>query len=373
MSLRDDTLAILRGQPYQNFPLVHFGFWGETLQKWQAEGHIPASVTLPAGDNSPAEQVITRSLGFDFNWLSSIGGNRDLIPPIQTRVLETLPNGQIKSIDGNGAIILTKPGIVSIPSEVGHLLEDQASWEEHFKPRLVYSDARVPDDAVARLADRDSRQQPLSIYCGSLIGEIRNWLGVENLAYLQVDDEELFDEIVDTFGALQLRIVRELLERGAKPDFGHFWEDICCKNGPLIQPEVFAAKIGPWYRKITRLLNEHGIDIVSVDCDGMIDALVPIWLENGVNTMFPIEVGVWNASIAPWREAYGEDLRGVGGMNKTVFAADYAAVDREVERLLGLVELGRFIPCPDHRIAPDAKWENVQYYADRLRTELAKR
>ena len=53
-------------------------------------------------------------------------------------------------------------------------------------------------------------------------------------------------------------------------------------------------------------------------------------------------------------------------MNKTVFARDYAAIDREIERLRPLIALGGYIPCPDHRIAPDAKFENVQYYCERL-------
>ena len=56
----------------------------------------------------------------------------------------------------------------------------------------------------------------------------------------------------------------------------------------------------------------------------------------------------------------------VGGMNKSVFARDYAAIDREIERLRPLIALGGYIPCPDHRIAPDAKFENVQYYCERL-------
>jgi len=56
----------------------------------------------------------------------------------------------------------------------------------------------------------------------------------------------------------------------------------------------------------------------------------------------------------------------VGGMDKVVFSRDYAAIDAEIERLKPLVELGGFIPCPDHRIAPDAKWENVQYYCDKM-------
>ena len=103
-----------------------------------------------------------------------------------------------------------------------------------------------------------------------------------------------------------------------------------------------------------------------MDCDGCIDRLIPTWLENGVNTMFPIEVGTWKASIAPWRERYGRELRGVGGMDKTVFSRDYKAVDAEIERLRPLIELGGYLPCPDHRIAPDAKFENVQYYCDRM-------
>ncbi len=111
----------------------------------------------------------------------------------------------------------------------------------------------------------------------------------------------------------------------------------------------------------------HGIDIVSLDCDGMIDALIPTWIQNGANTMFPIEAGTWYGSIAPWREKYGRQIRGVGGMHKTVFAQDYTQVDRDIERLKPLIALGGFIPCPDHRIAPDGKWENVQYYCARMR------
>ena len=56
-----------------------------------------------------------------------------------------------------------------------------------------------------------------------------------------------------------------------------------------------------------------------------------------------------------------------GGMDKRVFAKDRAAVDREIERLKPLVELGGYIPCPDHRIAPDAHFELVQYYCERFR------
>ena len=100
---------------------------------------------------------------------------------------------------------------------------------------------------------------------------------------------------------------------GIRFDYGHFWEDICFKNGPLVNPRWFAAKVAPHYRRVTRLLNDHGVSIVSLDCDGKIDKLIPAWLENGVNTMFPIEVGTWDASIAPWRAQYGRTCAGSAG------------------------------------------------------------
>ena len=198
------------------------------------------------------------------------------------------------------------------------------------------------------------------------MGDMRNLLGVEELSYLYADDEELYQEIVDIMAEACYRCVKKILETGATFDFAHFWEDICFKNGPLVTPSSFHDIVGPHYRRITDLLRQYGIDIVSVDCDGLIDSLIPTWLENGVNTMFPIEVGTWNASIGPWREKYGRQLRGVGGMNKTLFARDYKAIDQEIERLKALMQLGGYIPCPDHRIAPDAKFENVQYYCEQM-------
>lgn len=185
-------------------------------------------------------------------------------------------------------------------------------------------------------------------------------------SYLLADDEELYQEIIDTVGGLILSCTEKMLSSGIQFDYAHIWEDICFKNGPLVIPSVFREFVGPHYKAVTDLVRAHGIDIVSLDCDGLIDSLIPIWLSSGVNTMFPIEVGVWQAELAPWREKYGRELRGIGGMDKRVFAADYAAIDREIERLKPQIALGGYLPCPDHRIAPDAKWENVQYYTDKM-------
>jgi uroporphyrinogen decarboxylase len=291
-------------------------------------------------------------------------------------------------------VILQKDDATGIPTEIDHLFKGRKEWDELFKPRMLPDEKRIfrPEPVIgdltrgdqaadaprARFRDhineivaevqRTDRDRPIGLMCGSLYGRIRDIVGMVNLSYLQADDPDLFDEMIVTFADLCYWATEKALETyGDNWDFGHFWEDICFRSGPLVSPRVFKQKVGPHYRRITDLLHDHGINIVSLDCDGKIDALIPTWFENGVNTMFPIEVGTWNASIAPWREKYGPELRGVGGMDKKVFAYDFAAIDAEVERLKPLIDLGGYIPCPDHRIAPDAKWENVQYYCEQMR------
>ncbi|MCK5737481.1 MAG: hypothetical protein KAH21_13435 [Spirochaetaceae bacterium] len=381
MTLREDVQAILHYEEYQAMPVVHFGFWKETLEKWADEGHISKNEAESWSDCSDADVSIGGKLGFDFNWGQTFTPDYQLHPSFSRTILEEHEDGTIKLLNEDGVIVMEKRGVTTIPTEVDHYFKGRKEWNEQYKNKLIYSEDRFLNTLVPAhnrmlslnkggmeyLSKTDSRKTPLGFYGGSLIGFIRNFVGVENLSYLTVDDPDLLLEMVDTVGNLCFSIVESVLKTGAHFDYLHFWEDICYKNGPLVTPLFFKDSIGPHYRRITDLASSYGIDIVSVDCDGMIDHLLPIWLDNGVNTMFPIEVGTWNASILPWREQYGRDLRGVGGMNKTIFSLDYKAVEREVERLKPLVASGGYIPCPDHRIAPDAKWENVQHYCELMR------
>jgi hypothetical protein len=380
MTHRERALAVLHYQPYDRLPIVHFGFWEGLLAKWEREGHITKAERDNGYDAQPEETTLAAKLGFDFNWRTVFSPNSLLDPGFESVVVKEFPDGSRHIRTGVGSIILNKPEAGSIPSEVDHLLKDRASWEEHFKPRLQFNPERVTTAAVPRVnkpyvafdpegkayIQDPAREYPVGLEAGSLYGNIRNMVGIENLCYMQVDDEPLLIEIIETIGELCYQNVKYALENGAKCDFLHFWEDIACKSGPLVNPRFFKTHVGPQYKRITDLARSYGLDICSLDCDGVIDALIPTWIENGVNTMFPIEVGTWNAEIAPWREQYGKELHGVGGMRKYIFATDRARVDAEVERLRKLVDLGGYLPCPDHRISEDAEWDLVKYYCEKM-------
>ncbi len=380
MNDRERAMAVLNYQSYDRLPVVHFGFWDQTLEKWAAEGHLTEEEAREWKDGNTMDAVVSRKLGFDFNWYSCVMPNTHLLPAFERRELEELPDGSKKVMNDEGVVVLEKPGATSIPAEIEHTLKTRKDWEEQYLPRLQFSEERINaamvrandkmirfDEGGREFLQQGERDYTLGLHCGSLFGRARNILGVVGASYLFAEDPDLFDEIINVYGDLCYQCTKRLLESGARFDFAHFWEDICFKNGPLIIPSVFDEKVGPHYQRITGLCQSYGLNICSLDCDGWIDALIPTWFNNGVNTMFPIEVGTWNASIAPWRAQFGTGMLGVGGMNKVVFAHDFAAIDAEVERLKPLVDLGGFIPCPDHRIAPDGKWDNVRYYCDRMR------
>jgi uroporphyrinogen decarboxylase len=319
-------------------------------------------------DGSEGQRELDKIIGWDCNWYNTVATNHGLFPRFEPKVLEELPDGSRRMLTGNGVIEKVKPGIVSIPSEDDYLLKDREAFETLFKPKMQFSPERVNLEFFKNFNETRDMEIPVGLHVGSVLGHIRDYVTVMGMSFLLYDeDEDLFADIVDTYADMQYECVKAVLETGAKFDFAHYWEDICFKNGPLLSPEVFDELCAKHYKKRNDLCRQYGIDIISLDCDGVTEKLLPTWFENGVNTMFPIEVGVWGDQFEPARKKFGKGMLGVGGMDKTALRKDKAAVDAEIERMKRLAAMGGFIPCPDHRLMPGTKFELVQYYAEEIK------
>ncbi|MBO4326811.1 MAG: hypothetical protein J5950_06040 [Clostridia bacterium] len=368
MTNRERTYNLLHFKPVDRMPAVHFGYWPELLTEWADQGKIPRELAAGNHDGSEKERILDKIIGWDLNYYRVVGAASTLFPAFEAKVIEELPDGTKRVQNGFGVIERVKPGITSIPSEDDYLLKDREAFEKEYKPRMQFKPERVNLEFFRHFNEKRDPDLPYGLFLGSVLGDIRNICTVKGMSYLIYDeDEDLFADIVDTYAEMQYQCAKAILETGAKFDFAHFWEDICFKNGPLISPDKFEELCAKHYKKRTDLCHQYGIDIVSLDCDGVIEKLVPTWVENGVNTMFPIEVGVWGDQFEPARRRFGDKVLGIGGMDKTALRKDKAAVDAEIERLTRLASLGGFIPCPDHRLMPGSKFELVQYYAEEIK------
>ena len=370
MTNRERALNILRYKPVDRMPAVHFGYWPELLVEWAEQGKIPMELAQHWGDGNEADLAIDKLIGWDFNWYHTYSARQGLYPSFERKVLEVLPDGSQRVQNQDGLIEKIKPGVVSIPSEDDYLLKDREAFETLYRPKMQFAPERVNLDFFQTFNEEVYAKvdAPVGIALGSVIGEIRNICSVVGMSYLMYDeDEDLFADIVDSYAEMQYQCVEKVLATGAKFDFGHYWEDICFNGGPLLSPAIFEELCVKHYKRRNELCHKYGIDLISLDCDGVTTKLLPYWFESGVNIMFPIEIGTWGDQFEPARQKFGKGMLGVGAMDKTALRKDKAAVDAEIERIQRLASMGGFLPCPDHRLMPGSKFELVQYYAEEIK------
>ncbi len=81
---RERLSAILHYKDFDRVPVMHFGFWNETLEKWEQEGHLTRDEVAPLtsghgnrSDGNEYELAIARKLGFDDNILVYTGQKGD--------------------------------------------------------------------------------------------------------------------------------------------------------------------------------------------------------------------------------------------------------------------------------------------------------
>ncbi len=356
--------AIMHYREPDRAAICDFGFWDETIEAWHDQG-LPTE--LPADNRG---QAVSRYFGMDA-LLETARVNVDLCPPFPFKVLDDRGDHElIQQVDG--VRVLRRKRMSSIPQHHGHLLTDRESWRKHYLPRLDPTDPdRLPQgqrwEGHVQYWRNEDRAEPLALPCGSLFGKLRDWMGLEAISYVPYDDPAWFEEMVTARADVVIAVLEKVLATGARFEAGAFWEDMCYNAGPLLSPAHFKKYLVPHYRRITELLNRHGVDIVWVDCDGCIDELIPLWLDAGVNTMFPIEVGTWQADPVAMRRQYGRELRLMGGFDKRILAHSPHAIDAEIARLQPLVDGGGYIGFCDHRVPPDVPLAHYMHYLYRVR------
>ena len=153
-------------------------------------------------------------------------------------------------------------------------------------------------------------------------------MGLENLLLTIYDDPLLFEAMCIFHTEFVLDTVGQAVEE-VDIDYVNIWEDMAFKTGPLMSPAHVRKYMLPGYRQIVDLLRANGIDTIFVDCDGNLDQLIPIWLEAGINGVWPIEVAAGMDPVK-LRQTYGQDLLLVGGIDKRELSKDKEAIRTEV-------------------------------------------
>lgn len=333
---------------------MEFGYWDENYQEWK----------MFTDNGITTEEEANRF--FSFDPIHVIGGNIFMSPVFDSMEIGVTPDGKRILQNGDG-LIAEQPmdGHSTIPHYIKSQIVTPDDWKKVKAERfdVTSPERKVDIEALkARHLPDAGRDYPLGVYCGSMIGKIRDMLTFEGLCYAVCDYPEMVEDMVETCCQLVENFLGQVLPH-FRFDYASGWEDICFKNGPIVSPNFFRDVIKSRYRRIRDKLDRYGIGLWYTDCDGDVRPILKHLMDGGINCLFPYEV---NSCAHPGEllNQYPE-LRIMGGVDKIELAKGRAAIDAYLDSLIPNVQRGGYIPFCDHRCPPNVKEEDYLYYLDR--------
>lgn len=357
--------------------------WYQAFFRWKSEG-------MPVSDMSNRRQILLHLLGPHNQYevlipnaaIKGIGplNNPPWVPPLEPPYEEVVleqDENTITQISYEGTKVrVRKDDPQSMPQYLEYPVRDRKTWNEHKKRLNPFSRERFPDgwDLMTEktvvnwplkpeLKGRSFKERDFTLIqmCASLFGMPRDYMGIENISVAIYDDPMLVQDMMEYQMYYAIEVLKQVFQKGIVFDVAFIWEDMAYNHGSLISPKIVKEWMLPRYKKITSFLRENGVKWIMVDCDGNIAELLPLWIEGGVNCIFPIEVAAGNDPLE-LRKRFGKDLVLVGGIDKRELAKGQPQIDRQVEIVKELVQIGGYFVQGDHHLPEDIPYENIRYF-----------
>lgn len=357
MNDRERFLNVMNYKPVdRNVFGAGMGAWPETVQRWVTEGYDPAKEPL-----------------FQLDHWEWVGHWFFPNPPFEHKVIEETDT-TILYVNHEGIVLRERkdqpwssmPQFVKFP--VASREEFRQFYKERMQPDLA---ARIGQDYGEKLAAYRNREFPLIVISdrwGGFFGGLRGMVGVENLCVLFYDDPSFVEEMMDAVADFIIAMMDKILDHTDIDVYG-FWEDMAYKTGPLLGPEMLRKYALPRYKRVVDFVKSRGVPFVSLDSDGDISSLIPVWLDAGIDILYPFEAQC-GMDVVQVRKQYGRDLRMWYGINKHALAIGPEAIDAELARVRPLIEEGGYVPGLDHSMPPDVPFANYLYFMEALRQSV---
>jgi uroporphyrinogen decarboxylase len=379
-----------------------FGYWGETLNTWYAEGlprkaypRIPAAITTPTASlytrawsrlrgarlpkglpvmagglywptqGFPLDSDVRDRFGLDPTQ-RLVDVNLLFCPMFDFQVFEEDEQRLVYlDVDGVKRILLKEEA--TMPSAADWPIGGWESWRKLKAERLALQDIRqrFPPDWKELVQEYRNRDYPLALggYPHGFFGTLANLMGYENLFVSYLQEPKLVHDILDTLTNLWIAVYAEVLS-DVQVDHIQIWEDISYGSGSMIAPAMIREFLIPYIRRLTDFCRGRGISVIFLDTDGDCYDLIPLFLEAGVTGMYPFEAHC-GMDIVKVRKSFPA-LQMMGGIPKSDIALGRAKVDRILQPVREVLQTGGYIPFGDHFIPPEVHLEGFAYYRETL-------
>ena len=326
-------------------------------EQWRRQGATEREISLDA---------------FDFDYVPVVwsGGATGAMGGITPKVLEETA-GYIISLDELGRKTKLMKGAATIALPMEYPVKDMDSWLK-MKPMFAF-DPNNPESRIDwdQVEHAQKEQAKGAMACANIPGGfdfIREMMGDEGACVCYYENPELMADMIGTIQDTSLNVLARVSER-LTIDNLCVHEDMAGKSGPLVGPKQVAETIGPYYRKVWDLLSAHGTRLFSQDSDGNMEAVLPAFMETGVNVAYPCEPAA-GMDMVKLRKRYGNRLAFKGGIDKHVLRKGKTNIRNElVYKLQPSMRKGTVFGL-DHRITNGTPIENYRYYVNTAREIL---
>lgn len=367
MTERERFIAALTFQHPDRVPFTPGGGRQSTLRMWRTQG-LPEDV----GDyHAYARQLI----GMPDDAVSTMqkvdsGVVMTMRPEFEEKIIERRPGGILVVQDWKGNVceisdkfdptyLRDAPDFVT-RAWISCPVESRNDWPDMERRYDPDDPKRLPDDFAERCKQLEQRDYPSTLFFPGPFWQLREWLGFENLCMLLLDDPDFADEMIrcwrEFVGAMLEKMFRTFV-----PDCVMINEDMAYKEKPMIGPDMSRRFLLDTWRYWAQICREGGVPIYSIDSDGYVGDLIPVWLEAGLHMNAPQEVAAGN-DLPAYRQTYGTKMAYQGGVDKRAMAKGGSVLRDEIARLRSTIDAGGYIPSCDHGIPSDVSWPNFVEY-----------
>lgn len=358
MNSIERVLNTFSGKPVDRLPAGE-DFWGETLAKWQNEGHLQQS-------ESPISHF---DLDMDRAGLISWYAQ----PALGWRLIEE-DEATTLLMDPNGVTTRTYKKRAGGVDHVACHVEDRATWESFAKVHLEQlSEQRIPFDAyrAARLACEKAGRHFSSDAFGPF-EMMHRLVGHENLLVAMALDPDWVKDMVLTYCEFNIRHWSELFRREGLPQATWIADDLGYKFKPFMSVSMFEGILLPGYLRMFGWLHEQGLKVILHSC-GYVEPFVPLLIEAGMDCLEGMEVKAGMDQPSMFQK-FGDKVVWFGNIDiRALESNDHARIDHEIDAKLRpiLSAGGRCMLHSDHSISPLVEYDTYRYFLERGTRPLA--
>ncbi|MCK5154559.1 MAG: hypothetical protein KAQ93_09405, partial [Spirochaetales bacterium] len=146
---------------------------------------------------------------------------------------------------------------------------------------------------------------------------IQDFVPFTDLAYLEMDDPELFTDLWTKVGdALNTIWIHFLDKYSDILAVGRFGDDLGFKSSTLLNPDVISKHIIPQYKKIISEVKSRDIPFLLHSCGHIFNVMEEIIETTGIDAKHSNEDAI--APFSKWVEDYGDRIGNFGGLDMDV-------------------------------------------------------